>query len=289
MFTIRPMLADDIPAGLVLCRASGWNQVARDWEQFLSLNPDGARVAIADGRVVGSVTTLNYDGQFGWIAMVLVDPSQRGRGIGTAMLTAGLQLLEPLPVTRLDATPAGHGIYVGRGFTDEYRLVRFERRSPNADERAASGLPTTASDVAVRPLREPDWSTVHAWDADVFGADRRAMLGWLWAGAPDYAWVAEDQRGLSGYMLGRSGFAWEHLGPVVARDDRTAAALVSMAIDRHRAPFLIDAPLHSPAWRAWLEHAGFREQRRLTRMRRGGPATIGRPDEQFAIVGPEFG
>src|SRR4051794_10125675 len=246
MFSIRPMLAHDIPAGLALCRASGWNQVARDWEQFLSLNPDGARVAIAGERIVGSVATLNYDRRFGWIAMVLVDPSARGHGIGTAMLTAGLQLLETLPVTRLDATPAGHPIYVARGFTDEYRLVRMERLGPrNADERRASALEVTASHVAIRPFTEPDWPTVHAWDARVFGADRRAMLAWLWAGAPDYAWVAEDERGLSGYMFGRSGFAWEHLGPVVTRDHRMAAALVSRVIERHRVPLLIDAPLHS--------------------------------------------
>ena len=32
----------DVDAGLRLCRLSHWNQVARDWEQFLELAPDGA-------------------------------------------------------------------------------------------------------------------------------------------------------------------------------------------------------------------------------------------------------
>ena len=43
------------------------------------------------------------------------------------MLTAGLQLLEHVPIVRLDATPAGFPIYLTRGLEEEYRLVRMER------------------------------------------------------------------------------------------------------------------------------------------------------------------
>jgi predicted N-acetyltransferase YhbS len=278
---IRPMTCTDIPAGLALCRAAHWNQTARDWEQFLTLNPHGARVADRDGRVVGSVTTLDYEKRLGWIAMVLVDPAERRQGLGTAMLTAGLELLDRLPAVGLDATAAGYPIYVKRGFRETYRLARMERR--------AWAPVRSPADVSVRPFAPRDWKAVKAWDAEAFGADRSGMLEWLYAGAPQYAWLAEDADGLSGYMLGRSGFAFDHLGPIVARDDRRAAALVSACVAANRAPFIVDAPLHSPGWRAWLEDAGFREQRPFIRMRRGIEAPAGRPHEQFASIGPEFG
>jgi hypothetical protein len=130
---------------------------------------------------------------------------------------------------------------------------------------------------------------IRAWDLEAFGADRSAMLEWLHAGAPQYTRVAEDTDGLAGYVFGRSGFAFEHLGPLVARDDRVAAALVSACIAGSRAPVIIDALLHSRGWHGWLQHAGFREQRPFIRMRRGGDGAMGRPHEQFASIGPEFG
>src|SRR5512141_2083245 len=78
---IRRMEAADIPAGIRLCRISGWNQQERDWSRFLTLEPDGCFVACTGGQVCGTATTLRYGERLGWIGMVLVDPEQRGRGI----------------------------------------------------------------------------------------------------------------------------------------------------------------------------------------------------------------
>ena len=282
MFSIRPMTAQDIPSGLGLCRASRWNQLARDWEQLLSLNPGGARVAVTDERVVASVATLDYGGRFGWIAMVLVDPAQRRQGLGTAMLTAGLQLLEDVPIVRLDATPAGYPIYCGRGFEEEYRLVRMER--------AASAPLAPAPALSARRMTAADRAAIEPWDLTVFGATRRSLLDWLAAGAPGYAWVAEDSRGIAGWMLGRHGYTFDHLGPIIARDHTVAMGLVAACLRRSPAvPVILDAPCDAPEWLAWLDASGFHVQRPFIRMRRGGTDVIGRPHEQFAIVGPEFG
>src|SRR5918993_4962233 len=90
--TLRVMTCTDVESGLRLCRAAGWNQVARDWQLFLTVNPDGARVLDQRDQVVGTVTSLRY-GPFGWLAMVLVDPAERGHGLGTRLLTVGLDLL----------------------------------------------------------------------------------------------------------------------------------------------------------------------------------------------------
>jgi GNAT superfamily N-acetyltransferase len=282
MFSMRPMTADDVPASLALCRAARWNQLARDWEQFLSINPDGARVAVVGGRVVATVTTIDYGGQFGWIGMVLVDEAERRRGLGTAMLTTGLQLLERLPRVRLDATPAGYPLYRTLDFEEEYRLVRLER---GVSDRLAP-----SPRMAVRRLASADRVTVAAWDLAVFGAPRPSMLDWLAAGAPAYAWVAEDSRGIAGWMLGRHGFSFDHLGPIVARDQAVAAALVAACLEANPSTaVIVDAPDHSPEWLAWLDGSGFSVQRPFIRMRRGGTGSVGTPGEQFAIVGPEFG
>ena len=93
---IRQMTVSDVPAGLRLCRASGWNQTARDWEHFLTTAPRGAFVAIEDGQVIGSVATLPY-GPFTWVSMVLVDPAARRRGLGTLLLGSLRKSTRPEP------------------------------------------------------------------------------------------------------------------------------------------------------------------------------------------------
>ena len=73
MITYREMTEADIPRGLSLCRSSGWNQLASDWEVFLRLSPRGCRVAVdGEGDVKGTVTTIRYGNHFGWIGMLLM-------------------------------------------------------------------------------------------------------------------------------------------------------------------------------------------------------------------------
>ncbi len=83
----------DIPAEMRLKDLAGWNQTEADWERFLDASPDGCFVAEAAERVVGTSTTIVYEGRFAWIGMVLVDPEFSRRGIGAALLDRALEHL----------------------------------------------------------------------------------------------------------------------------------------------------------------------------------------------------
>jgi len=278
---LREMTVSDIPAGLALCRASHWNQTARDWEQFLRLEPHGAAVAVRDGRVIGSVATLRFGQRFAWISMVLVEPAERGRGVGRALLLHGLSLLRDT-VARLDATPAGEVLYRKLDFREEYRLTRYQRE-PAPMTIAVAGPP-------VSPLGDEDWRALLALDAQVFGADRSEMLRWLAEGAPEYAWVCLSARGIDGFLLGRQGHNFEHLGPVVARNPEIARRLVGACLARYSdRRFILDAPDQQAGWQQWLRDAGFVVQRPFIRMFRGDHRHPGQPAQLFASIGPEFG
>ena len=282
--SLREMTVEDVPAGLRLCRASRWNQVARDWEQFLRLEPHGAAVAVRDGRVIGSVATLRFGRRFAWISMVLVDPVERGQGIGRALLLHGLSMLSDT-VARLDATPAGEILYRKLAFEEEYRLTRFER--------APAPLAAGAAGAAAGPvsaLGDEDWPALNAFDARVFGADRSALLTWLADGAREYASVSLSARGIAGFLLGRHGHNFEHIGPVVAQDEAIARRLVGACLARHpERRFIIDAPDQHAGWQAWLRGVGFTVQRPFIRMYRGDLQHRGLPQHVFASTGPEFG
>lgn len=110
------------------------------------------------------------------------------------------------------------------------------------------------------------------------------------SGSSGYAYVARQDGRVSGYLLGRHGHQFEHLGPIVAADAATAVELTSTCLAAHRAKaFVIDSSSDAPEWRRVLDAASFREQRPYIRMHRGSRGPFGLQDQQFAILGPEFG
>ena len=280
--TLRTLEPADLAAGLALSRAAGWNQTQRDWEWLWRLNPPGGRVAVKDGCVIGTVTTVRYEARFSWIGMVLVQAAERGQGLGGRLLEAALAALADLPSIKLDATPAGHAVYRKLGFVDEYGLHRLQTVVNTAAWREAVN--------PARPLTWADLPAVAAFDRTVFGADRRSTLEWLFEGAPEYAWVVMERAELAGYTLGRRGLNYSQLGPVVAREQQTARQLVAACLSRQAGQrFILDAAEHAPDWRAWLAARGFAEQRPFTRMFYRGNPYPGLPQQQFGILGPEFG
>jgi len=280
MIDFRNMDAGDIEAGLKLCRAAKWNQLARDWELFLQMSPKGCRVALIDNNVVGTVTTLSYQKSFSWIGMVLVDPEHRKKGIGMKLLHEALSILQQEETVRLDATPDGRKVYLKLNFVDEYPLSRM----------TAVINKEKLSDVKVTSIGKKDIPKIAEYDAEIFGADRKTLLRWLHKAAPPYAFVVKDHDKVQGYCLGRSGFDYIHIGPVVANNMHVAKDLVLAALQNCVGqPVVIDILHFNKNWIAWLAELGFTTQRTFTRMHRGSNNFKSITGKQYAITGPEFG
>ncbi|MDH4247658.1 MAG: GNAT family N-acetyltransferase [Deltaproteobacteria bacterium] len=279
---VRRMLPADVPDGLRFCRAAQWNQTAPDWALYLRQNPAGCSVIVQNGQVLGTVVTVDYQGHSGWIGMVLVDPAFRRFGLGTRLLQLAMDHLKDCETLKLDATPAGREVYLPLGFVDEYTLMRMEG--------VAHGGPYPQADRGVQPLAEAQWAQVRTLDHEAFGADRSAVLKAYWETYPAYARVCLDQGRVAGYCLGRKGFSFDQIGPVVAREAAIAEALVTDILRANPGRrFITDALLHSSPWVGWLKKAGFQDQRPFTRMYKGPNRHPGIPALQYAILAPEVG
>lgn len=262
--TIRPMTHGDLADGLRLCRASNWNQLEDDWRFFL--DHGSASLAVQDGAVTGSVAWLPFGGDFAWLSMMLVDPAARRGGIGSRLMEAALEALKGAHV-RLDATPAGEPMYRKFGFLDEYRLARTK---------VAGGGGRVLPDV--RPIMAYDLPEVCARDREVFGADRAALLADLLQRGPDLAWI-----GRGAYCFGRPGYLFPQIGPVVAEDAAGARDLVQHVLALHPGwEFVLDVPEREDGLK-------FEVLRPFLRMSLGEVRQHGRPEQVFAITGPEFG
>lgn len=283
------MTLADVEAGLRLCRLSQWNQLARDWSRFLELTPHGAAVAEDDtGLIVGSMATMRYASVpagpgAAWIAMILVDPAVRGRGVGTALLHEALARLSDVPIVGLDATPLGRPLYTKLGFHVDSGITRLSRLAASARFELGAG-------TGVRAAAPADDEAIATLDAQVTGLDRRAMLTWLREGAPELAWVMDRAGRIDGLVLGRRGHGFTQLGPVVATNTDTALRLLRAALAAAgHGPVIVDAADARASFRGGLEALGFTAQRPLARMYRGTARPGGDPTGLFAIIGPEFG
>ena len=272
----------DLPAAEALVREAGWNQVIADWEIFRALGT--VHTARDGGRVVATAATLPY-GNFAWISMVLVAGEHRRRGLGTQLLARCVNALNSegrVPV--LDATPAGRPIYQTMGFEDCWGYHRLAKQSTHP----TAVVPPEAV-ARVRPISDTDWSTLCAYDATAFGADRSALLQSLRGRLAPAELIAERNGRIAGFLLGRNGRSASQVGPLIAEDNDTAHLLLAHALSAIEGPVYLDFADAKAEIRTWLMRCGFVAQRPLTRMLYRRSIGFDDTSRTFAVVGPEFG
>jgi GNAT superfamily N-acetyltransferase len=274
------MTTEDIAGGLRLCRASGWNQLEEDWRLFVDSPGSGGLLIERTGKILGTAAYMRYDA-LAWVAMMLVDPAERGAGLGAKLLAGALAALGDAPCVGLDATPLGEPLYRRFGFVGDYSLARTKATIDRARFPDAAG--------AARRMLVSDVEAVCRRDREVFGADRSGLLAALFERAPECAWIVPDAAGVKGYSLGRPGHLYHQLGPVVATDAGIAEELVTSCLSQLGGRvFAIDVPLLDGQWLDFLKSVGFVEERRFLRMFVRGHVHPGIPARQYAICGPEF-
>lgn len=262
----------DVPEGLALSDAAGWNQTADDWRLFIT---QGRVFGLRDGDagpLVATAAALPYEGGIGWVSMVLVNAAWRHQGLATALMArcvAHLRTLGATPV--LDATPAGQQAYLRIGFEDGFALARWE-----GTVAAPEGHATPAADAAV----------VQALDAQANGCGRGFLLADFLQRAGTRAHLSPAR---TGFVIAREGRRATQIGPLVAEDESSALSLLQAALAGVSGRVFLDVPDRWAALRAWMEQAGFTRQRAFVRMSLGAAPIASVNDRLFVLAGPEFG
>jgi Acetyltransferase (GNAT) domain len=215
-----------------------------------------------EGQLAATSTLVCYGQRLAWLGMVLTKPAFQRRGFARMLVERALAVADGkgIETVKLDATAQGQPVYERLGFVAEQDIQRWSGR----------GLKVTGeSDVR----SEPDWSA--------FPGERRELLESL-------SRRAEPLGGGKDFVMHRDGRRASYLGPCVAGTREGAARLIASALACDDGPWLWDLlPANSSAV-ALATDFGFRVERRLTRMHRGGRL---QDDESmiYAIAGFEFG
>jgi GNAT superfamily N-acetyltransferase len=256
-----------------------WNPGAGDAASFYAADPRGFFMGLVDGpdgapRVATMVSAVAYPpaspdgggggggGGYGFIGLYITDPAFRGRGLGLRTFRHAQGHLAALGCTvqGLDGVLAQVPNYKKSGFVSRYTHERYGFDTLPA---AAGRAVTVAGGdgLAVAPLASVPRAELHALDAAWFGAARAPFLDALASapGAVSFAVTAPSTdastaRRLAGYVVARPSAVGYRVGPLFARSDAAADALLA-AVAAALPPgshVAVDVPIDLPGRAAWL-------------------------------------
>jgi len=278
---VRQMVEADISGAMQLVLAENWNQTKEDWQMLLNLNSNLCLVATYNGKVIGTVTAMNYKNQVAWIGMMLVSKNFRGLGISKNLLNTIIKKLVGCKSIKLDATPAGIPVYKKLGFQEELEINRMVIAN-------FTGNSNSKKTDAIEPISEGNIEAVLRLDLKIFGANRVELFNSL--KKRNNAWrIVRDER-IVGYVFGRLGLNFFQVGPLMAETIDDAINLIEVILEQHIGQsIVIDVLHHQVEFKERLAFIGFSYQRSFIRMYLKDNSFVGVVSKQFLIAGPELG
>ncbi len=268
MLNVRNLTTDELEKidPVLMAAYSRTSSFKSQLQRHLALQPDGWLVAESNGTLVGVVGAVDYGG-FAYVGLMGVHPAFQRRGIGTVLMERLLAWLNEHSCCEvaLDATPSGAPLYARHGFVEVEKSLVFHQQNTFAKH------PGSSEPISV--LRSSDLALLAAFDKSLFGADRRTVFATLLSELPNRAFAARNQAGqIVGYLFAQL----QNLGPWAASTPEVAEALLLTVL-----PLSFDGtprvlvPGSNPIAKTLLLRYGFKQQRTLSHMRRGGSARSG--------------
>jgi len=248
MVTIRTMSRPEVDLAITWAAEEGWNPGLADADAFWAADPEGFLIAVQDGTPLGCISAVRYGPDFGFIGLYLVRPEYRGRGVGIALWRTAMERLAGRNVG-LDGVVAQQANYRRSGFSLAHRNIRFGLSGGDRQ----SAVPG----VALSPAAACPPETIVALDRRCFPAPREAFLR-KWLALPGHVALAALVDGTAvGYGVIRPCLEGAKVGPLVARDDQIAAALLAgLVAAAPSGPVFLDVPEPNDAALALARRVG---------------------------------
>jgi GNAT superfamily N-acetyltransferase len=242
----RTMTKDEVGTAVAWAAREGWNPGLHDAECFWPVDPEGFFCAEAEGKIVGTVSVLNYDDRFSFAGLFIVDPAYRAHGIGMqlyryAMRHAGSRIVGGDGVVAMvDKYQNDGGLFL------HYNNARYE------------GTGGGSMPPGLVPVRDVDFPELAEYDAAHFPARRERFLE-NWISQPGHSGLARlnGDGEVIGYGIRRPCHTGYKIGPLFAKDRKTA----EMILDGLRAgipseQFYLDIPVPNEAAVALVKDRG---------------------------------
>ncbi|OHV87703.1 GNAT family N-acetyltransferase [Mesorhizobium sp. ORS 3428] len=226
----------------------GWPHRAEDW-QFLREAGQGFVALDEIGRVLGSAMWFLHGSSFATIGMVITSPRLQTLGAAQWLMKRVFDKVGGRDL-RLNATRAARRLYLSLGFQPEKTVYQCQG--------VAHAIGSAGVDEAhgeVRQLRAEHVPEIIALDAAGFGVRRAALVRKLFGQSVAYGLFEEGA--VKAFALCRPFGRGYVIGPVIAKGDTDAIAVVQPHVAEHSGSFLrVDTHMESGEFADFLSHSG---------------------------------
>ncbi len=264
----------------------GWGHTPLDVERCWNLEPNGCFIAESDGKRVGHVFSVFF-GEIGWIGLLIVNPEERGVGVGKALMEAAIIYLEDngAKTIKLEAVERAVPLYRRLGFVDAFDSFRF-RGTPQRNGKE----PRRNETVSV--MNEGNIDEIAQFDAQYFGSNRLSILKSLHSDFPQYCFYAKENQLIKGYIMARKTLNGLWLGPWVSTDSQVAELLFSKLLEatkKEAKDLALGFPAANTTATKLVEKYGLHLVGKSIHMIRGDTTNQGNVACIYGIGGPEKG
>lgn len=192
----------------------GWNPGLYDASVFYETDPKGFFVGLLDNNPISCISTVSYDGSFGFLGFYIVKEEFRGKGYGLSIWKKAIDYIGSHNVG-LDGVVAQQSNYMKSGFKFAYSNIRYE------------GIVKTFSNNnnGIVAFSEDYFEKLVKYDSRLFPALRTKFLSG-WVKLPDAKTFVSYRNGeINGYATIRKCNVGYKIGPLFANDTETANAL----------------------------------------------------------------
>lgn len=216
-YQIRYATQNDLKLVLSWAEKEGWNPGVYDAEVFYSADPNGFFIGYLGDRPISAISCVNYNDEFNFIGLYIVDPEFRGKGYGYQIWQHALSYIGS-KTCGLDGVIAQQINYQRSRFVLAYRHIRYVMCPDHLEERNTEYL--FSPEIV-------NWKELIAYDRQCFPALRENFLrAWL---KFNTALIYIDHHEIRGYGVIRKCQSGYKVGPLFAQDrDIAQDILVSL-------------------------------------------------------------
>lgn len=286
MVLIRLWAERDISYIAESIQHEGWRHTRNDVDRCWRYEPKGCFIAEVQGKLVGHVFSIRY-GKTGWIGLLIVNPEERGKGVGKMLMQNAIAYLQEAgaETIRLEAVEKAIQLYSRLGFKEEFDSLRFRKKLKREDE------PKINLRTGIRRIQREDFEDVSKFDSQYFGSGRRHVLQSLYEDNPQLCYIAKEDRKTRGFIMGRKTQAAHWIGPWISQDSETAEGLLNAFIDalEEETELRLGMPALNTEGVSLMRELNFELTGKSVRMVLGKQQHKGDLEGVYGIGGPEKG
>lgn len=222
----------------------GWNVGKYDAKAYYKAFPTGCRLLLHEDKIVGGIFLAEYNNQFTFIGLFIVEKNYRDQGLGKLLWDDTMKQLEKMTSIGLYAVPQQVSRYQKSDFKSSNDILRWETQMPSNS--SSLGTAENTNNVLFLDKENSDLILqVDEYDNKMFRMPRFSLIKAMLEIQQVVGFAVKEQGKVVGYGIIRPCQKGHRIGPLYANNFEDVKNLTLKLLDVVRqlnTPIIFDAP-----------------------------------------------